>query len=70
MATGGMGDTLTGILAGLWGQGLETEAVAACGVYVHGKAGDLCAEKTPIGYTASDVARMVPMALKVLKEQL
>ena len=70
MATGGMGDTLTGILAGLWGQGLETEAAAACGVYVHGKAGDLCAEKTPIGYTASDVARMVPMALKTIKKEL
>ena len=70
MATGGMGDTLTGIIAGLLGQGMETEAAAECGVYVHGKAGDLCAKEIPIGYTASDVARMVPMALKVLKEQL
>lgn len=70
MATGGMGDTLTGILAGLAGQGLEAEAVATCGVYVHGKAGDLCAKETPIGYTASDVARKVPQALQVIKESL
>ncbi len=69
MATGGMGDTLTGIIAGLAGQGLAPETAAECGVYLHGKAGDLCAEKTPIGYTASDVARMVPRALEVIKKQ-
>lgn len=62
MASGGMGDTLTGIIAALAGQGLEAEDAAALGVYLHGLAGDLLAEETPVGFTASDVARHVPQA--------
>ena len=60
MATGGMGDTLTGIIAALAGQEMDPEPAAICGVYLHGLAGDLLAKETPVGYTASDVARMVP----------
>lgn len=66
MATGGMGDTLTGIITALVGQGLWTEEAAICGVYLHGLAGDLLAKETPVGYTASDVARMVPRARKMV----
>lgn len=64
MASGGMGDTLTGIIGALAGQGLTPEDAAACGVYLHGLAGDILAEKTPVGYTASDVARCVGLARK------
>lgn len=45
MATGGSGDVLTGILTGLLGQGYKPGAAAVLGVYLHGMAGDLAAEK-------------------------
>ncbi len=60
MATGGMGDTLTGIIAALLGQGLSPSEAAYVGVYWHGAAGDFLAKETPIGYTAGDVARALP----------
>lgn len=62
MATGGMGDTLTGIIAALAGEGLSAADAAVCGVYLHGLAGDILAEKTPVGYTAGDLARALPLA--------
>lgn len=68
MATGGMGDTLTGVIAALAGQGLSAEEAAAAGVYLHGLAGDILAEKTPVGYTAGDLARALPLARKMTEE--
>ncbi len=44
MAKAGSGDILTGIIAGLTAIGMEEEAAAAYGVYVHGLAGE-AAEK-------------------------
>lgn len=44
MASGGMGDILTGTIAGLLAQGLTLAEAARAGVYVHGRAGDLSAE--------------------------
>lgn len=43
MAGGGMGDVLTGIIAGLIAQGLGLGKAAATGVYLHGHAADVCA---------------------------
>jgi NAD(P)H-hydrate epimerase len=40
MASGGMGDVLTGVLAGLVAQGLSLEQAAQQGVFLHGKAAD------------------------------
>jgi len=68
MATGGMGDTLTGIIAALSGQGCPPEEAAAAGVYLHGLAGDILAEETPVGYTAGMVALAVPRAREAVLE--
>lgn len=62
MATGGMGDTLTGIIAALAGQGMNASSAALAGAYLHGLAGDMAAEKTPVGYRASDLAKLIPAA--------
>ncbi len=64
MATGGMGDVLTGFIAALLGQGLDSFGAARLGVYCHGLAADLCAKRIgPVGYLARDVAEMLPAAL-------
>ncbi|UNK43528.1 NAD(P)H-hydrate dehydratase [Luteimonas sp. S4-F44] len=43
MATGGMGDALTGVIAALRAQGLDPESAAACGALLHAAAGDVAA---------------------------
>ncbi len=68
MASGGSGDVLTGILAALIGQGLDSESAACLGVYLHGVAGDLCAERAgEAGLIAGDVAAALPGALRVIE---
>ncbi len=44
MASGGMGDVLTGIIASLWAQGQSQDMAAQLGVCLHGAAADLAAE--------------------------
>ena len=64
MATAGMGDVLTGVIASLLAQGLEPFDAARLGVYVHGTAGDLVAgEKGQYGLVAGDAAEALPLAL-------
>ncbi len=64
MATGGMGDLLTGIIAGLMAQGISSEKAAALGVYLHGLAGDIVSERLGMhGLIASDVLKAVPQAI-------
>ena len=91
MATGGSGDVLTGILAGLLGQALfwlpsadhriggnevaeaasqfkPLEEVIALGIYLHGLAGDLAAEKHgEKSLVASDIMAHLPEAFLKLE---
>ena len=65
MAVGGSGDVLAGMIVSLMGQGIEPVKAAACGVWLHGAAGDLCAEK--LGQYAmlpSDMLEALPRLLK------
>lgn len=55
MASGGMGDVLTGVVAGLLAQGLEAWQAACAGVVVHARAGDLAAGTAPRGLVAGDL---------------
>jgi NAD(P)H-hydrate epimerase len=65
MATGGMGDVLTGVIAALAGQGLNNFDAAVLGVYIHGLAGDLAAKKTgQVSLIATDVIESLGEAFK------
>lgn len=55
MASGGMGDVLTGVIAGLWAQGLTESDAARLGVCVHAEAADRAANDGERGMLASDV---------------
>jgi ADP-dependent NAD(P)H-hydrate dehydratase / NAD(P)H-hydrate epimerase len=63
MATGGMGDVLTGVIAGLLAQGLSPFEAACAGVYLHGLAGDLACVSDR-GLLATELASLLPQALR------
>ena len=60
MATAGMGDVLTGIIASFAGQGLSLFDAACLGVYVHGAVGDACTTFKSIGLISSDIIDYLP----------
>ena len=55
MATGGMGDVLTGIVAGLAAQGLSLRSAAELGVWLHARAADIAADGGERGLLATDL---------------
>lgn len=57
MASGGMGDVLTGVIAALRGQRLAAEDAACYGVWCHSRAGDQAARFGAAGVTAGDLTR-------------
>ncbi len=64
MAAGGSGDCLTGIIAAMIAQGLEAFDAAVLGCYVHGRAGDLAAQRMgEAGMTAVDLLEAIPHTL-------
>jgi NAD(P)H-hydrate epimerase len=59
LAAGGMGDVLTGIIAGIAAQCRDLSLAARAGTFVHAQAGDLAARAGERGTLASDVLRQV-----------
>jgi NAD(P)H-hydrate repair Nnr-like enzyme with NAD(P)H-hydrate dehydratase domain len=57
MASAGMGDVLTGIIAALLAQGADSKAALLAGVHLHGAAADslVAAGSGPVGITAGEV---------------
>ena len=65
MATGGSGDVLAGIILSLLGQGVPPLEAAAAGAWLHGAAGDLCAEELgEYGMLPGDMVEKLPRLLK------
>ena len=65
MAVGGSGDVLAGIIVSLLGQGLQPLEAAACGAWLHGAAGDICAaEIGQYGMLPTDMVAVLPRLLK------
>ncbi|MCF6249031.1 MAG: NAD(P)H-hydrate dehydratase [Desulfobacula sp.] len=68
MASGGMGDVLTGMIAGFCAQGFSPKDAARAGVYIHGLCADRLAKKLSkkmgaFGYLATDVMNDIPFAI-------
>jgi NAD(P)H-hydrate epimerase len=77
MASGGMGDILTGMVAGFWAQGLHGKPPSAeagpspahdaitAAVYLHGLAGDVARERQgELSLTATDLLASLPEAVR------
>ncbi|MBX3097511.1 MAG: NAD(P)H-hydrate dehydratase [Fimbriimonadaceae bacterium] len=63
MATGGMGDVLSGVAATLLAQELPPHLAGIVAAHWHGVSGDLCAEEIgSVGFLASEVAHVLPRA--------
>jgi len=70
LASGGTGDVLAGIIAGLAGQGLKPYDVASLGVFLHGAAGDRVRDELgDAGTIASDLLPALPLTIKQLKKR-
>ncbi len=69
MSTAGSGDVLTGIITGLLAQGLGSLSAALAGMYIHGLAGDLAAEKLSMrSLISGDIIDHLPDAYKWLMQ--
>jgi NAD(P)H-hydrate epimerase len=62
LATGGTGDVLTGMIAGLLARRLAPADAASAAAFVHGVAGSAAAEVSGEGTTAGDVLERVAEA--------
>jgi ADP-dependent NAD(P)H-hydrate dehydratase len=63
MATAGSGDVLTGAITALMGQGLNNFDATVLGVYIHGLAGDIAAEKVgQVSLMTTDIIESLPDA--------
>ncbi len=65
MAVGGSGDVLAGIIVSLIGQGIDPLDAAACGAWLHGAAGDVCAaEIGQYGMLPTDMVQALARLMK------
>ena len=65
LATGGSGDVLAGIAAGLAARGAEPLAATLWAVWLHGEAGRRCAEQIgPLGFLARELLAHVPALMR------
>lgn len=65
MAVGGSGDVLAGIIVSLIGQGIPPLEAAACGAWLHGAAGDICAKEIgQYGMLPCDMLNILPRLMK------
>ena len=65
MAVGGSGDVLAGMIVSLIGQGIAPLEAAAVSAWLHGKAGDICAQEIgQYGMLPSDMLKVLPRLLK------
>ena len=65
MAVGGSGDVLAGMITALIGQGIDPLKAAACGAWLHGTAGDICAKELgQYGMLPTDMLQVLPRLLK------
>jgi NAD(P)H-hydrate epimerase len=64
MASGGMGDVLTGMIAGFCAQGFSQENASLAGVYIHGMCADiLLKDMGAFGFVASDIIQIIPKTI-------
>ncbi len=63
MASGGMGDVLTGLITSCLAQGHEPLDACLIGVFLHGLAADMLNRKAPWGYLATEVMDTIPQAI-------
>jgi len=64
MASGGMGDVLTGMIAGFCAQGFSPEDASLAGVYIHGMCADILAEEIgSFGFVANDMIQIIPKTI-------
>jgi len=69
LASAGTGDVLAGAIAGMKAQDLSPFDAAACGVYLHGLAGEILKAKLgDAGMLASDLLPILPLAIRQLKD--
>ncbi|WP_457742530.1 NAD(P)H-hydrate dehydratase [Thermococcus sp.] len=68
MTTGGTGDVLAGLVGALLALGNEPFRSASVGAFLNGLAGDMVKEESGENFTALDVAKKVPKAVKWVEE--
>jgi len=64
MASGGMGDVLTGMIAAFCAQGFSPENASLAAVYIHGMAADILSRETgAFGFVANDLVSIIPKTI-------